>query len=77
MKNRHADVLANQAWSSNEQWHHHDRQTIIPFILQGQMLEQSHSNYMGVKNESFSQRVSLLGEYECEHWNIYSNVPHA
>ena len=37
---------------------------IISFIYQSQILQQLHSNHMGIENETFRQGVSVLGEYE-------------
>ena len=43
------------------------KRIIIPFILQGQILEQLPSNHIGIENETLSQGVSVLGESECRH----------
>ena len=42
------------------------------FILQGQILEELHSNHMDIeKNQTFSQGVKVLDVYECRHQKHY------
>ena len=42
---------------------------IIPFLLQKQILEQLHSNHLGMGKKTFSKGTGVLGERECRHEN--------
>ena len=46
------------------------KQVIIPFILQNQILEQLHSNHIGIeKNKDSRKVISILGQHEYRHQN--------
>ena len=42
---------------------------IKPLLLQGQILEQLHSNHMDIEMMQLFEGVSMLGEYICRHEN--------
>ena len=49
-----------------------DRRIIIPFLLQKQILEQLHTNHMGIEKEG----VGVLDEYEYRNQKCYKEMCH-
>ena len=60
-RRRHAEILANQAWGSNDQWNCHEGQGNIWYLLycRGQILEQPHSNCMGIEKMTLLTQESV------------------